>query len=103
MVNLNPYDNAVLNGLLADVRIPETEANKIFKKYYPLVLNIYRKEVAPEKYASMLRGIYLKGLKPEEVLKRTLGVQIIKTNPRINFKNKKLINSALRVQFKFNQ
>jgi hypothetical protein len=96
MVNLKPYDKAVLDGVLADNRIPNDEAHKIFKKYYPLVLNIYRKEVEPEKYSSMLRGIYLKGLKTEEVLKRTLGVKLIKTYPRTGDYNKKHIVSAVR-------
>jgi hypothetical protein len=60
------------------------------------VLNIYRKEVEPEKYASMLRGIYLKRMKPEEVLKRTLGVKSIKTYSRTNDNNKKHIVSPVK-------
>ncbi|NHN33339.1 hypothetical protein [Paenibacillus agricola] len=94
MVHLNPYDKAVLDGILSDTRIPKTEANKVFKKYYPLVLNIYCKEVEPEKYSSMLRGIYLKGLNAEEVLKRTLGVRMIKMYSRTCDHNKKHIVSA---------
>ncbi|WP_240420334.1 hypothetical protein [Paenibacillus periandrae] len=98
MVNLSPYDKAVLDGVLADNRIPKTEAHKVFKKYYPLVLNIYRKEVEPEKYSSMLRGIYLKRMKPEEVLKRTLGVKSIKTYSWTNDNIKKhIVNVGKRV------
>lgn len=61
------YDEAVLDGLIKK-GIPQRNLTKLFHIYYPIILNIYRKEVEPERYVSMLTGIYKKRLNLNQVI-----------------------------------
>jgi len=69
LINKSPYDRKVYNSLVTSNVIPVDQVDDIYKEFYPIVLNIYDKEVDTSKYVEMLKGIYLRKLSKAEVLK----------------------------------
>lgn len=69
LINKSPYDRKVYNSLITSNVIPVDKVDDIFQEFYPIVLNIYDKEVDTSKYVEMLKGIYLRKLSKNEVLK----------------------------------